>query len=366
MKCKKDKSKLIFTRSDGRTATYDLATQSYYNYQGRKVKSLNSFFANIPFYSITWEDEAYKKLVKSVTDNNGRLRNVGSLLNELYRYRNNESWLLLGFPVNSPMDYPISHYSKPIRRYLTEKFANPVNCYPYIYTRELKNELDRIEKMPDKYFLIRGTFRDYGILTEYDECTDWRKDTLIELLKDYNMDLKSLVAKLRYYIQGEGLTLSNAIVTLLDYNRMASKMSPKYQKYPKYLLSTETITSKNYRAYKEQYDELMFKQQVDTTLAYKGTTYSILVPSVPKDVQEEGANQHHCVASYVSSIINGNCQIVFMRLNKDLAKALLTIEIKKDTIVQVKGSYNRQATDDEMKFIQTYAKSKKLSIDKYL
>lgn len=65
-KCVKERSKLIFTRWDGKEGTYDLADATYYNFQGRKVKSLNSFFSNYDIYDIEWDDPVYEKFVKSI------------------------------------------------------------------------------------------------------------------------------------------------------------------------------------------------------------------------------------------------------------------------------------------------------------
>lgn len=364
IKCRKERSKLIFTRDDGRTATFDLADQSCYNFQGRQVNSLNSFFANYRFFEIEWEDEAYRKFVKFISDRQRRLRNVGSMLSVLHHYRHNEGYILLGLPVERRMERPISDYPKTVRKYLIDRFANKQDQW------RIAHDFDRwISCLSDEgveKLRFLDLINQLDIHEHFNDMSTWELQNIFNMSRDYNMDLKSLLLQVHYYIRGEGLTLTNVIINLNDYNRMAKAMTNKWQKYPKYLLSTHQITVKNFNAFKETYEEQAFLNQVDKSLAHKGVTYSVLTAEKSQDIKDEGAAQHHCVASYVKSIINGTTQIVFMRANKNLDKPLLTIEVKDGKVYQAKGSYNRSATEDELKFIHTYAKAHNLGVAKYL
>jgi hypothetical protein len=365
--CVKERSKLIFTRSDKRTATYDLADASCYNFQGRKVKSLNSFFANYGMYSITWEDVNYEKFV-NVVNNNTRFTNVGSMLTALHQYRHAEGYILLGLPVTGKYSKPISDYPKLVRKYLIGRFANVENAG---YRRNSNSYTFRQwltyfeDESTDKLRFIQ--LIDQLDMTEiFGELDTYSLNTLFNMSRDHNMDLKSLLLKIREYIQREGLTLGETTRNLSDYNRMSKTMSTKYQKYPKYLLSTHSIVVRNYNSFKETYEEQAFLNMVDKSLAHKGVTYSILVAEKSQDIKDEGANQHHCVASYVKQIINGTTQIVFMRLNNNIDKPLLTIEVNNGKVQQAKGSYNRGTSEDELKFIHTYAKAHDLGVSNYL
>jgi len=359
--CTKDKSKLIFKRKyDGRIATYDLADASMYNFQGRKVKSLNSFFVNSSFNEITWEDENYREFVNNVNKNNSRISNVGSMLSLLHQYRHNEGYILLGLPIRGRMEQPISDYPKAVRKFLLNKFKDSRRGYDCTkWCKSLAN------KGSNKIAIIQTLVQlDLEYLVK--DVDIWEMNVISDLVKDYNMDLKALLLKIAEYVRREGLSFFKTLTELQDYNSMSQKMTTKYQKYPKYLLSTHQITVRNYNAFREEYEEEAFLRSVDHSLSHKGTTYTVLTAKSSQDVKDEGANQHHCVASYVSSIINGSTQIVFMRLNKKLDKSLLTIEVKENKIIQVKGSYNRGAMEDELKFIHTYANQHKLTVGKYL
>lgn len=365
-KCVKERSKLIFTRdSDKRTAIFDLADQSCYNFQGRKVKSLNSYFANYFISDVRFEDKVYEKFVRTVLYGNSRLRNVGTALNLLYDYRHNEGYLLLGLQVSGRMRQPISDYPKPVRKFLVAKFVNDTQ-FSRRYNYTLHNWLSFFREASTEKIRFIQLIKQLELEDIIDINEHCLIHAIINMVQTYNMDRKSLLLQIGEYIRREGLTFSTTVTNLNDYNSMSSEMTTQWHKYPKYLLSTHQIAVKNYNTYKVEYEEEAFKRAVNKDLAHKGVSYSVLIPTCSQDIKDEGANQQHCVASYVSSTLNGNTQIVFMRSNKKLDKALVTLEIKNEQVYQAKGHYNRAVTPDELKFIQTYAKAKELGVSKNL
>ena len=358
MTCKKDRSKLIFTRFDGKVAVYDLADNSCTSPTGRKVKDLKTFFRGVYFGDITFEDEAYRKFVNSINQSEGRVRNVGTMLERLYKYRHNESYFLLGINVRGARQYPVSHYPKAVMKFIraTNNVWRMDQWFRFFGEDEDKKKAQLLQSMVQ----LEDEINFFGNIDVY------YFRSLLDMHTAYNMDYKSMLLQINNYIRREGLTFQNTVTNLRDYNSMASKMSTKYQKYPKYLLSTHAIVNKNYQAFKEYYDEMEFKKKVNTKLAHKGVSYSIVVPESGKDVQNEGAEQHHCVASYVKSIIAGRTQIVFLRKNNEIDKPLITVEVNNGKITQAKGSYNRSIAEDEMKFLGQFAKAKGLTIGNYL
>lgn len=73
----------------------------------------------------------------------------------------------------------------------------------------------------------------------------------------------------------------------------------------------------------------------------------------------EGKAMNHCVGSYASNCARGTCNIVSVK--KDDGR-LLTMEIVNGKIVQIKGKYNRSATDSEMYAVREYANHMRLSV----
>ena len=68
------------------------------------------------------------------------------------------------------------------------------------------------------------------------------------------------------------------------------------------------------------------------------------------------------MASYISSVIEGKCHILFMRKKDSLDNSLVTIEVKDNKIVQAKGRFNRDVTSEEQEVIdkwnEKFAKNK--------
>jgi hypothetical protein len=64
------------------------------------------------------------------------------------------------------------------------------------------------------------------------------------------------------------------------------------------------------------------------------------------------------VATYIDKVINGETQIVFLRLREKSDVSLVTVEIRDNRIVQAKGYKNRQPNAEEKSWLGTFAKSK--------
>jgi hypothetical protein len=103
-------------------------------------------------------------------------------------------------------------------------------------------------------------------------------------------------------------------------------------------------------------------------LELDGYTFSVIKSKT--DLNREGYEQGHCVASYYDYIESGRCVIVSMRKTDNLEKPVLTIEAKKSgksvKTYQISGKSNRSATTDERKVINKWVKeaSSRLELNK--
>lgn len=89
---------------------------------------------------------------------------------------------------------------------------------------------------------------------------------------------------------------------------------------------------------------------------YSGARYCIIVPRSAADIVEEGKNQHHCVAGYADRHIACKLAILFMRDKSNPEKALYTIEMHGDRLIQIRGCRNSDPTDEAMKFVNKWLK----------
>ena len=158
----------------------------------------------------------------------------------------------------------------------------------------------------------------------------------------------------------EGLTL------LKDYINMCEQMNVPYEKYPKSLKLAHDLASKNLEIKVNNEQQEMFKEVINKddykNLEYKGTYYSVINPKTTDDIVNEGRYLHHCVGSYVNTVIKGATKILFFRNNDNIDKPLITLEVRDGVLRQYKGRQNRRPTDTEMDEIMRWANLKGLAV----
>lgn len=83
-------------------------------------------------------------------------------------------------------------------------------------------------------------------------------------------------------------------------------------------------------------------------LSYKDQDYLVEEITNGKDLHNEGMEMHHCVYSYLNNCVKGRTRIFSLKsVVSGACNRLLTIEVVKSKVVQVKGRYNRMATMTE-------------------
>lgn len=223
------------------------------------------------------------------------------------------------------------------------------NIY-YEFTRQIREE----------HIPFRIDYGSWHLFRKY-------KDEIIS----YNLDKKKLVNYMLYDLRAQGLNEPNEYLsTYIDYLRMTKKFKGRSDKYPRYLKSEHDIlvTKINNLRRLEQDSIIESLVEENSKFIYEGKNLSILIPQNALDIINEGADLHHCVASYVDKVINGQCVILFMRSNDNLDKSLVTIEydIQNNMIVQARGLCNRNLTKKEYDFLKKYCKDKDIGLSEYI
>lgn len=93
--------------------------------------------------------------------------------------------------------------------------------------------------------------------------------------------------------------------------------------------------------------------------------YQIRLPGSASEMREEGKNLHHCVATYVKYVMEETTQIFFLRKKENPEKSFATIEVREDSVIQVKGSCNKKIEKDAQLYVIKWAELKGLKIDTY-
>lgn len=145
---------------------------------------------------------------------------------------------------------------------------------------------------------------------------------------------------------------------LRDYLRMCKQDDIKPTLYSSYLKQTHDITSRNHNVKVEQENEEIFQSRYKDFKPYRGKKYIVVAPKNSNDLKKEGDTLNHCVASYIKRVIDGECLIYFLRIDKD--ESLITFEVRHNDIVQVRGLHNRKPSISEVQALKDFAKYRKL------
>lgn len=175
------------------------------------------------------------------------------------------------------------------------------------------------------------------------------------------------LSKLINYVVNETInqgytSIRDFLNELRDYLLMCEQLGVKPTLYSSYLKQTHDITNRNYQIKVESEKEEIFASRYKDFKPYKTDEYIVIAPKETKDLQEEGSRLNHCVASYIKRVIDGQCLIYFLRKQDKQEESLITLEVKDNAIVQVKGSHNRRPSDEERKALEEFAKDRELGV----
>lgn len=355
MKVYKEKQFLVFDFEDGKTVKYDFATGETIGKLGKPVKGLQNQLRGISMNYIieSCEDKNYGLFLQFVWDKfktkdyyyhsaDHYITNVGTVLSNVKKFSRYEQIFSAG----------LGSYLQEGRYSIFKYSINeiPSSLIKYIKSGRVKylnNDIVNVwSKNPSECCLAYGL--DYISLDDSDLFSIFQCSIVNDLINMFGYNAKSLFLYLDTLKTFEALTIDSRVLgEIEDYARMMSEISPKYDKYPRNFLTTHTIACRNYNRLKQQFDEKSFQNRRNPKYECKIGKYIFLYPEKIDDIRSEAVSQNNCVASYVQSVIDGKCHILFMRKKEEPDKSLVTIEVKNNKIVQAKGRFNRDLTNEE-------------------
>lgn len=82
---------------------------------------------------------------------------------------------------------------------------------------------------------------------------------------------------------------------------------------------------------------------------YSDELYSIVVPTEPEEIINEGSTMHHCVGGYAKRHFTGKLAILFLRKNTALEESYYTIEMHDNRLIQIQGFGNKHPISEDKK-----------------
>lgn len=351
----KDKQYLVFEFEDGKTVKYDFAENRTIGKSGKYVKDLRSQLSSVSINDIIGlcADQNYAKFLHWVQRQGSywgyEICNIGTILDNVRRWQKFEQFFSAGIynidpnfrHVINELPNGLKSICKKYNIRLDDKLysfyqANP-NGYYLAFTKEY------ISLQPDD---IKKTVCSYTSRAVEGNNHLWVNVSHFNILiSEYGYTASALMDYLDHLYTFEALNnMANTIVELFDYARMMKKISNKFDKYPRHFLTTHQIAVRNYERLMKKFKEEDFQQQIDLSLEDEIGDYTFIYPKTTQEIKDEAVAQNNCVASYIESVLKGNCHIMFMRHKNDPTNSLVTLEIRRNQIVQAKRRFNYPTT----------------------
>lgn len=357
----KEKQFLIFDFEDGRKCKYDFATKTSIGIKGKPVKNLQHQLQgyNLDQLWDYFEDKNYARFLRYIQKVNSRygMRNIGTILDNVPYYKNLEQIFSAG------IEDVISIYRHDI--------AFTINDIPKPLIRIAKNHNIKISERIISYYKVNTDAHliaydlDYMTLNDEDiynvmEATSSyfipdEPGYFNRLINQYGYNAKALWLYLDRLKTLEALVnFGDVIREIYDYAHMMSTISNKYDKYPRNFLTTHKIACRNYNRLKQEFSEDLFKKRINKMYEVTYKDYIFMCPKCTQDIKDEAVMQNNCVASYIDKVIDGKCQILFLRKKNNPEQSLVTIEVRSGRIVQALRRFNNPVTDEDQKAIDYF------------
>lgn len=371
MKVYKEKQFLVFEFEDGKTVKYDFATKTCIGKKGQPVVDLRSQLTGYTIQQLCEDcvDKQYGKFLRYVQkhgDFNYRgIHNIGTILDRVPYFSNLEQFFAAGIEdiVDYKFNYSINNVPKGLLKLCRSKHIT------------LSNDLvDYYKRSPDAY--LYACTMDYESLntqdvfniltTKISVCHDgehiWSRMYTSEpfalyLIENYGYTIKGLMKYMDYLKTYEAIEdMGFMMREIYDYVAMMSKISNKFDKYPRHFLTTHKIAVRNYNRLKQEFDDAIFRSRINKDMEKTFGEYCFIYPSCAQDIKDEAVSQNNCVASYIKRVLDGQCDILFLRRKSSPDTSLVTIEVRNGKIVQARRRFNYPVSDEEQEVIDKWNK----------
>ena len=374
MRVYKERQFLVFDFEDGKTVKYDFATKTCIGKLGKPVTNLCTQLKGITMNEICdcCTDKQYGKFLQFVQEhgdhNNRNISNIGTILKRVPEFSQFEQIFSAGIEeiVSSRFSYQIGDIPKGLIKL----------CKTHSIT--LSNEFLRFYKEnPDAYLLayklkseyISLTDRDiYNLLSHESQIKEYYGEntwqyrwvkvaTFNKLINDFGYNVKALMMYIDCLKTYEAIEdMGWLIHEIYDYASMMDRISHKFDKYPRHFLTTHKIASRNYNRLKEKFIEEDFQKRIDNEMEKTFGDYCFIYPKCTQDIKDEAVQQNNCVASYIKTVLDGGCHILFLRKKEQPDKSLVTIEVRNGKIVQALQRFNHPLTEEQQEVVDKWNK----------
>ena len=343
---------LEFELDDGKKVKYDLSTGDSIGIKGKPVKSVNHKMSgfSIPEVIESIDNENYRNFLYFVNEQEKNISNFGTLLKKTKDYLKYEQYFSSGIKkIKTPLP-DFSRCPNGLIKICRENDIRITNTLIRVYA-EYPDYVNLAFHM--EYITLSPSDIE-NILCKYSYINAASDTIVFYLLNTYSYDFKHIMMYVDSICTFEAISYNTVLETLLDCISMMSKISPKFEKYPKHLLTTHQIIVRNYNRFKQEFNESLFEKRVNPDMEFSYKNYIVVYPKTAQDIKDEAVQQNNCVASYIDRVIDGVCDIVFLRDKRYPDKSVVTVEVRDNKVVQARRAYNADPSEEELFVLKRY------------
>lgn len=193
----------------------------------------------------------------------------------------------------------------------------------------------------------------------------WRKDVLFtdiySIIDTFDITPKNLMNRFVRAMFNENISINTYAKIIQDTIEMANALDIDLgEKLPSNILRTHDLLKDQIRYIrnKEVEDRFKFALVENNKLLNvlpASDTLTILSPSTPNDLVDEGMRLNHCVGSYIDRYVSGYSKIFFVRRKSNEREPFVTLELNRNNeFVQISGFSNRKPNKEVIDFVNEW------------
>lgn len=345
---------VVFHLDDGKTVKYNLRTNKCIGKSGKPVANLSAQLSGVMLESLEgkFEDEGFYRFLKAINGSCRDIYTLNGVLSRVYHCQNMEGWCRLGLNPSSSRIMKVPEAPGLYVKYHQLPEADKTVSDQRIKNWERESSIMQMlvaARNPENYAAVDA-------MIKHIETYPYGESKVSRLIREFRYNVPATASYMQRIFDREGLEPINCIENLFDYARMQAQISngERFEKYPSCLLTVHYIAQQNFRRMRNRVSEKLFAETYDSRLEMKIGQWMIICPKKQEEILDEAAQQHHCVASYIQSVVEGKCHILFMRKADHPDKSVVTLELVGGKIVQARGLLNRMLSAEETSIVAEY------------
>ncbi len=217
------------------------------------------------------------------------------------------------------------------------------------------------------------TYDDLWKIQLHNEVTNIERDvkTIIQLARifrgreeeAYKMS-NSMLRKLEKYIEENNIRAVDYFDYISNCKKLDYNMKSEIVLYPRHFkeahdMAYSNVKEKDLAKTYEKIEKLL--PEMHAKYDYECGDLFITAPNAGREITYEGQVMNHCVGGYVSNVAEGKTVILFLRKKEEPQKPFITMEVKDNTIIQVRGFGNQEPPENVKLFVDKYKEVKELA-----